>query len=136
MKGKDLTPLCPYCGNLSHLVNGLVIYPHRTDLEERLFYHCAPCDAYVGTHKGTKTPLGRLANAELRRAKQEAHASFDPIWELGKKTRHEAYAWLANELNIPTKECHIGGFDVDTCKKVVEICRKISSKHRTPYPPK
>ncbi len=124
--------LCPYCGEPSKLVSGLVIYPHRPDLEDRWFYLCKPCDAFVGTHKGTKTPLGRLANAELRRAKKEAHIAFDPLFELGKfKTRHLAYEWLAKELDIPLKKCHIGEFDVDTCKKVIIICSKVFTIHRT-----
>lgn len=61
-------PTCPYCGKDSVLVNGHVIYPHRPDLLEKKFYWCKPCDAYVGCHPGTANPLGRLANAELRRA--------------------------------------------------------------------
>ena len=31
--------------------------------------------AYVGVHKGTDKPLGRLANAELRYWKKRAHAA-------------------------------------------------------------
>ena len=125
MHGKDLTPVCPYCGQFSKLVTGLAIYPHRPDLEDKWFYQCAPCEAYVGCHKGTKQSLGRLANAELRVAKSRAHAAFDPLWEIGKMDRHQAYAWLAKELGLDKKHCHIGMFDVDQCDAVVRACTKL-----------
>jgi hypothetical protein len=88
---------------------------------------CTPCDARVGCHPGTSTPLGRLANGELRKAKQEAHAAFDPMWKTGIKTRGGAYAWLKDQLNLEKNKCHIGMFDVETCYKVVEVCREYGS---------
>jgi|ERR1035437_5629829 hypothetical protein len=130
MKGKDLTPLCPYCGEPSKLVTGLIIYPHRPDLEDRWFYLCEKDNAYVGTHKGTKIPLGRLADADLRMAKSEAHSHFDPIWQTGKKTRKEAYQWLADNMVIDVKQCHIGEFDLVQCHKVIELCSALD-RHRS-----
>ena len=52
-----------------------------------------------------------------------AHAAFDPIWKSGTKKRGSAYAWLADQLGIPARECHIGEFDVETCARVVQIIR-------------
>jgi len=115
---KGLTPICNYCGNFSKLTSGAEIYPHRKDLKNLRFYSCSGCDAYVGTHKGTVKPLGRLANKELRKAKSAAHRAFDPLWKLKNMTRKEAYSWLAKELGIKKEDCHIGMFDVDTCKHV------------------
>lgn len=74
-------PICAYCGVRSKLVTGKDLYPHRPDLYSLNFYQCTPCDAHVGCHKGTPNPLGRLANAELRKMKSAAHAVFDPIWK-------------------------------------------------------
>lgn len=116
---------CPYCGKKAKLVDGNVIYPHRKDLADLKFYQCAPCDAYVGCHKMSnhtwtnRKPLGRLANAELRAAKSKAHEAFDPIWHEGFMNRGEAYAWLAEQLNIPKSQCHIGMMDVDDCMRVI-----------------
>lgn len=121
------SPKCPYCQNSAHLVTGQIIYPHRPDLWRFKFWLCAPCEAYVGCHKqgeGTR-PLGRLANRELRDAKQAAHLAFDRLWRNKGKitlTRKEAYAWLAEQLNINVKDCHIGQFDVMQCRRVVAIC--------------
>lgn len=119
---------CPYCGKSAKLVSGEVIYPHRHDLYAKQFYLCRPCDAYVGCHQGTTNPLGRLANAELRKAKMEAHAAFDPIWKSGQKKRGSAYAWLCDQLGIDKKGCHIGMFDVDMCNRVVAVCSNAAEK--------
>lgn len=120
---KIVAPICPYCGNKAKLVNGTVIYPHRQDLFHKNFWLCHPCGAYVGTHKNSRTftALGRLANAELRKAKIEAHAAFDPLWQSGDMERREAYAMLSEKLGISRNSCHIGMFDVDMCQRVVEV---------------
>lgn len=121
-------PICPYCRNPAKLITGQELYPHRPDLFKIKVWQCAPCDARVGCHRngdGTR-PLGRLANAELRVAKQQAHAAFDPIWKARSETsltRKEAYAWLSEQLDINFKDCHIGEFDVIQCRKVVAICK-------------
>ena len=113
--------ICPYCGNLSVKSTGKEIYPHRPDLYGKSFYICSPCRAYVGCHPNTDIPLGRLANAELRRAKNMAHACFDLLWKSGLIKRGQAYKWLSRTLDIPQQDAHIGMFDVETCKKVRDL---------------
>lgn len=123
---------CDYCSKPAELVGGDVIYPHRPDLADKKFWLCRFCDAYVGCHRsgawteagisdGTM-PLGRLANAELRLAKSQAHAAFDPLWRKGVLSRSAAYAWLSRELGVPKNKCHIGMFDTQTCRRVVQLC--------------
>ena len=121
---------CAYCLREAELVTGAVIYPHRPDLADKKFYNCSPCGAWVGCHDGTETPLGRLANAELRRAKGAAHAAFDPFWRAKirrdgvskKEARGLAYKWLAGQLGISREDCHIGMMGPETCRLVVKIC--------------
>jgi hypothetical protein len=60
-----------------------------------------------------------MANRELRKAKNNAHSAFDPLWKSRDMTRHGAYEWLSDVLGIPQAECHIGMFDVDMCERVV-----------------
>jgi len=116
---------CDYCGQNAKLVTGLDVYPHRRDLRKKVFWMCDRCDAYVGVHKNSPTykPMGRLANAELRAAKVRAHEAFDPMWTEGYRTRSQAYSRLAFLLKINKVDCHIGRFDLDMCKKVVEVCK-------------
>lgn len=127
--GKLPTVVCPYCGRNALLVNGFKIYRNRPDLAYMKFWLCKPCDAYVGCHKPTRynnfsdcEPLGRLADSQLRKAKSAAHKTFDEIWKSGRKTRTDAYLWLAAQLRICPDECHIGMFDVDMCNKVQAVC--------------
>lgn len=110
--------ICPYCGNTAEFTDSAEIYHGHG---YGMIYLCRPCDAYVGTHKGTDKPLGRLANAELRRWKIAAHGAFDPLWKGGEFRRNEAYRWLAGKMGLPKERTHIGMFDVPQCQKVIQI---------------
>jgi hypothetical protein len=105
------------------MVGGDSIYPHRPDLKEKKFWKCIPCNAYVGCHPGTSTPLGNLANAELRRARNIVHSVFDPLWKGRKMTRSAAYQWLASQLDIPVEKCHIAMFDISQCRSAWRACQ-------------
>ena len=115
--------ICPYCQQPAEFVDSAVIYHGRS---YGMIYLCRPCDAYVGTHKGTDNPLGRLANAELRRWKIAAHAAFDPLWKTGefKHRRDAAYAWLAEQMGLSKEKTHFGMFDVPQCQKAIRIIQK------------
>lgn len=125
--------VCPYCGKPTEFVDSSVIYGRSYGM----IYLCRDCRAYVGVHKGTDQALGRLANAELREAKKEAHFYFDQIaktnlinkiWKKhipNTSNRSKAYLWLSSQLGIPHEVCHIGMFDVDNCKRVIELCKPI-----------
>jgi hypothetical protein len=122
---------CPYCQGKARVLTGMQLYRSGSsldaDLARKLFWACIPCQAWVGCHPDTQLPLGRLANAELRRWKQAAHAAFDPRWKNmadPRKSRSEAYAWLAAKLGLPVDETHIGMFDVERCKAVIEACKE------------
>lgn len=114
---------CPYCGETAKLVGGSVIYPHRPDLKKKKFWQCAPCDAYVGCHPRTDTPLGGLANLRTREARKQAHAAFDPIWRNKEMTRTQAYKWLSKQIGCNFKDCHIGQFGPAKCFQVVKVCK-------------
>lgn len=118
--------ICPYCGGKSELVSSLEVYKRY----HGMLYMCKPCGAYVGANKRTGAPLGRLANEELREAKQLAHLFFDQIWERlidrgSSKTqsRGKAYKWLSMKLGLPQEHTHIGMFDIDYCDKVIRLCK-------------
>lgn len=123
---------CAYCDEPTVLVDGRTLYPYLGDnLLDKRFFLCRPCDAWVGCHPGTTTALGRTAKADLRRAKSEAHAAFDPLWQsdaLRNGTskgfaRRAAYDWLASALGMTREDCHIGMMDVATCYRVISLVR-------------
>lgn len=123
---------CPYCDAETEYIDSAFIYGNSFGM----IYICKPCKAYVGVHEGTDKALGRLADGELRKAKKAAHIWFDKIsrttlinkiWKEhfpNISNRRKAYIWLAKQMNIPEEICHIGMFDTEDCKRVIEICSR------------
>jgi hypothetical protein len=135
--------LCPYCGeDTVYLKSSEEVY--RKDYGP--IYACRPCRAWVGCHKGGsgRRSLGRVADKELRDAKVAAHSAFDVLWKkkvqkeikkdrsrssglrylkLRAQTRTEAYQWLSEAMGLPVQHTHIGMFDVEQCRRVVELCQ-------------
>lgn len=112
--------LCPYCKVGTQLITGKDVYPHRPDLYAKKFWSCPRCYARVGCHGNTNKPLGRLANKELRDLKSAAHAAFNPLYIDGIiESRTKAYKWLAEQMQMTRKQCHIGKFNEDECRQVV-----------------
>jgi zinc-finger-containing domain len=135
----DGDPQCPYCGNRAQLLtNSAELYQGR---DYGPVWICRQCDAWVGVHKNSYRPLGRLANAQLRQSKIRAHAAFDRLWLwrhirtvyrdnvpvprhiLVSIARKRAYLWLAERMAISPAQCHIGMFDIQQCQRVVEVIR-------------
>jgi len=119
--------VCPYCHQDALLVNSEQVYGPGRDFG--MFWMCRPCQAWVGVHKDspTYTPLGRLADAELRKWKGMVHQALDPLWKTGRVKRFEAYEILAGLLGIPNSKCHVGEFDVETCKRAVHELSQLTT---------
>ena len=100
--------ICRYCGGIIRLVPAADVYGSN---------------ARVGCHKGTTRPLGDVANEILRLKRIEAHQVFDAYWQKMHISRTKAYQWLARELKLSEEETHIGGFEIDTCQRVIDLCR-------------
>lgn len=79
------------------------------------------CDAYVGCHNMTNKPLGTLANAELREARNKAHSAFNKIWRNGLITRKSAYKVLQRVMLMTESEAHIAKMSIEQCRKVASI---------------
>ncbi len=126
---KKLSVICPYCNEQAELKDSSIVYRQSYGM----IWICQPCKAWVGTHKNSKDhkPLGRLADDKLRAAKRMAHQFFDVLWKAKcereamskSEARSAGYAWLATEMGIDVKDCHIGLFDAKQCYEVVEICK-------------
>lgn len=133
------TVFCPYCGykarfspTSSHLYRGQDYGP---------VYECPKnCDAYVGAHRDTLEPMGRLANKPLRALKMATHQVFHPLWRdlaeaypdmniIPKRVlaiaRGRAYQWLALQMGLTEQECHIAAFDEHQCRQCMEIIERL-----------
>lgn len=132
-----IAPPCGECGETTGMAQVEFIYPNRPDLWQRedgsrpWFWYCSSCHAYCGAHRDTLKPFGTPGNAETRRARQDAHNAFDRLWRAKarkegvstQKARGAGYKWLAEQMGIPAKECHIGAMSALDAHRVMEICR-------------
>lgn len=120
--------ICRYCGGVIRLVPARVIYGEaatRLGMETENIYLCQNCNARVGCHRGTKRPLGNVANEMLRLKRMETHQVFDAFWKAKGMTRTQGYKWLAQQMHIPERHAHIGGFEMDDCQRVIALCRNM-----------
>ena len=119
--------ICRYCGGVIRLVSARKIYGSSTDrlgLAGENIYLCQNCNARVGCHKGTNRPLGNVANEVLRLKRRETHQVFDGFWKGLGMSRTQAYKWLSNRMDLSEKDAHIGGFEMDQCQQVIDLCVK------------
>lgn len=115
----DIVVVCPYCRCLAKLVNSQTVY----GASHGLLWRCEPCGAHVGVHKNSAryAPLGQLANAELRAARQKAHIEFDALWKRHNMTRQAAYQWMARNMGKNILDAHIGKFSVSECHLLIKL---------------
>lgn len=100
----------------------------RLGIEQENFYQCQNCNARVGCHKGTTRPLGNLANEALRMKRKETHQIFDSFWRERGMTRTQGYHWMAKKLRLSEQLAHIGGFEMDRCQRLIDLCEKERNK--------
>lgn len=128
MKDNDI---CRYCGGVIRLVPARAVYGESTQrlgMTGEYIYQCQNCNARVGCHKGSTRALGNVANEVLRLKRMETHRVFDALWKSGRMTRTGAYRWLAGELHLRPDRVHIGGFEMDQCQKVIDLCKKMNNE--------
>lgn len=123
---------CPYCGSSVVLRSADGIY--RENSNGTMLYVCSKypeCDAYVRVHDGTRIPVGSMANRKLRALRKTAHDYFDQLYQSGLMGKQEAYQWLAQLIDAPLSEAHIGYLGEYYCQQVIEECRKLLGKVRS-----
>lgn len=59
------------------------------------------------------------AKTELRKLRNQAHKSFDKLWQSGLLTRFEAYKQLANYMELHINDTNIGMFNEKQCEEVI-----------------
>ena len=117
--------ICRYCGGVIRLVEAETVYGASTDrlgMTGEKLYQCQNCNARVGCHKGTTRPLGNVANEVLRLKRMEAHRVFDGWWRERHMSRTQAYKHLARKMDLPPNRAHIGGFEMDQCQRLIDLC--------------
>jgi len=90
------------------------------------------CGAYTSCHDGTERAKGRPAARPTRDARIAAHAAFDRLWQAKAErdgcsksaARKAGYKWLAEQLGIAPKDCHIAMMDRADALRVAQLCRR------------
>lgn len=114
--------ICNYCGKEAIWVNNKEIYGKSYGEKNQMAWLCKPCNAYVGCHNNSKKPLGILANKELREIKMISKKMWQRKY-LSIYGKGKAYKYLAENLKIKPKDCHFGYFDINMCKKVINLLK-------------
>ncbi len=107
---------CPYCDKEAKWCENKAIYGKNYG-KSYMCWYCEDCDAYVGCHNNTKTPLGTMANKELRELRERCHKIFDPLWKNGTMKRKEAYRFLEEKTGIK----HIAETTKEDCEKIIKL---------------
>lgn len=121
-------PVCPYCGRDAVLRPAEYVYGDDTITAGSMLYVCSgypDCNSYVGVHRGTKKPMGSLADKELRNKRIRAHRAMNRLIESGYMCKNGVYAWLSCSLNLPPKETHIGCFSDYMCEQTIMECERV-----------
>jgi ssDNA-binding Zn-finger/Zn-ribbon topoisomerase 1 len=106
---------------------------YRENKNGSMLYVCAKypaCDAYVRVIPGSKTPVGSLADGTLRALRLEAHRYFDKLHLSGMMSKSDAYQWLADILQAPQSQAHIGYVGEYYCRKVIQESKRLLDKRR------
>jgi len=113
----DLVCPEPGCGAFMRL---------RSSEKHGPFYGCSRYPDCKGTHGAHPdgAPLGTPASKPVKELRNLAHKLFDRIWSNGPLSRSEAYEWMADVLDLPPFQAHIGMLDEVGCMKLIGAIRK------------
>lgn len=129
---KSLSMRCPNCGGTMILRSADGIY--RENPNHTMLYVCKhypECDTYIRTHPGTTIPVGVPANRKLRALRNEAHHYFDQLYLSGIMGKRDAYLWLADLLQVPLSQAHIGYLGDYYCREVIKESQKLLQRNPT-----
>lgn len=117
----EVTMKCPYCGEKAVYMTSKEFYgkDYGTSM-----YVCKPCDARVGTHGRSERALGTMANKELRELRMQCHSQIDPYWKTRTYSRASVYSRLQEVLGITKDEAHIGLFDEERCRLLLDAIKR------------
>lgn len=115
--------VCPHCLGPVSLVSNSAIYRGKEYGKWPYAYLCGGCKAYVGLHPDTDLPLGVVADAYTREARNTAKQPFMTLVRaVFKHDRNAAYAWLSKATGIEPQQCHFAFMDEETAMRVYAVC--------------
>ena len=58
----------------------------------------------------------------------EVSPLFHSFWRERGMTRTQGYHWMAKKLRLSEQLAHIGGFEMDRCQRLIDLCEKERNK--------
>lgn len=124
---------CPYCGAQAILRPANFVHGHSELSKGKHLYVCRnwpKCDSYVAAHEYDRTPMGTLANGDLRHKRIQAHKALEKYQKITKMDRWATYLWLEGKLGLDSRSTHIGLFSEATCVEVITLCNEAIRNYR------
>jgi hypothetical protein len=115
---------CNICGGSVRLVNNETIYGKPYGKYPYVYY-CSACGAYVGVHPDN-SPLGILADKEMRELRSRCHELFDKTWK-NKTQRTINYGKLAMKLRV--RKAHFAWMSKEELRKAIKILEAKNDKN-------
>ena len=124
---------CQYCGAQAILRPASWVHGKSQQSQGKHLYVCRnwpKCDSYVAAHEYDRTPMGTLANSELRHKRILAHKALEKYQHITKMDRWATYLWLEGKLGLDSRSTHIGLFSEETCDEVIALCNEAIRNYR------
>ena len=130
---KRYTVNCPYCGAEAILKPSSMVFGIHTEDAKQQIYVCRnwpACDSYVFAHRKDGSPMGTLANKELRQKRIQTHKVFSAYQKATKMKKWAAYIWLEGKLGLTEKTMHIGLFSSEDCDRAITLLNEALTAYR------
>ena len=130
---KRIQIYCPYCGYPALLRPASWVHGKSEKSQGKHLYVCQnwpKCDSYVAAHEFNLTPMGTLANGNLRHKRILAHKALAQYQKITKMDRWATYLWLEGRLGLDKQGTHIGLFSEETCDEVISLCSQATNEYR------
>lgn len=117
---------CPYCGAQAILRPANWVHGNSKQSKGKHLYVCRnwpKCDSYVAVHEKDLTPMGTLANSELRHKRILAHKALEKYQKITRMDRWATYLWLEGKLGLDQRSTHIALFSEEICDEVILLCQ-------------
>ena len=127
MKMKKYQISCPYCGSPAICRPAAMVHGSSTLEKGHYLYVCSrfpECDAYVAAHKRDRSPMGTLADRELRHKRALAHNALESLQKARHMEKWAVYLWLQGKLELDEEQAHIGLFSGQMCDRVISLCHQ------------
>jgi ssDNA-binding Zn-finger/Zn-ribbon topoisomerase 1 len=90
------------------------------------YYRCLnfpECKGTLGAHTDGR-PRGTPGSRQTRQARIDVHNMFDRIWQQGRMSRPQAYAWMRQVMALSEEEAKISQFSAEQCERLISLVGK------------